>query len=154
MYTEIMCRAGQKATKKREDLATFESRQKMVKSEQDTSSLDSSSLQASSTFTGLARSTAYKRRQYDKSNPILVSKTEQAKMFSVKNKLRDTKNYLKNKPGVKIPNDPPLKVSLIKISKILNTSNQLVYINWLSERESHKPINHHNCVMSILHCRH
>jgi hypothetical protein len=29
-----------------------------------------------------------------------------------------------------------------------------VYINWLSERESHKPINHHNCVMSILHCRH
>jgi hypothetical protein len=71
LYTETTCRAGQKTTK-REDLAKLESRENRVKSEQDTSSLDSSSLQASSTFTGLAWSTAYKRRQYNnKSNPIL-----------------------------------------------------------------------------------
>ena len=51
LYTETTCRAGQKTTK-REDLAKLESRENRVKSEQDTSSLDSSSLQASSTFTG------------------------------------------------------------------------------------------------------
>jgi hypothetical protein len=72
MYRETICRAGQKATKKREDLAELESRQTMVKSEHNTSSLDSNSLQSSSTFIGIARSTAYKRRQYNnKSNPIL-----------------------------------------------------------------------------------
>ncbi|KAK2138188.1 hypothetical protein LSH36_3613g00005 [Paralvinella palmiformis] len=63
MYRETICRAGQKATKKREDLAELESRQTMVKSEHNTSSLDSNSLQSSSTFIGIARSTAYKRRQ-------------------------------------------------------------------------------------------
>jgi hypothetical protein len=129
MYTEIMCRDGQKATKEREDLAAFQSRQKMVKSEQDTSNLDSSSLHASSTFTGLARSTAYKLRQYDKSNPILdkYPRLNNPKCLLCKNTNSGTPKNIKRKPGVKIPNDPPLKVSPTIVSGMTPSKGNIYF---------------------------